>query len=184
MIDWTGSEVRIDLANVAGTPGARGRYEISEKATPTDEYEALGPVEGWIEVENTGVLLLMRGQLRARVRVHCVRCLAWCECPLLMEIEEEFATKETAPDVLTIDREEPETSAINDFMLDVSELVRQQLAVNLPMAQLCREDCKGICPECGRNLNLGPCTCATPPADSKWQALADLLPKLSEGQRG
>ena len=183
MGDWTGSEVRIDLANVAGTPGARGRYDISETVTPTEDYEALGPVEGWIEVENTGVLLLMRGKLRARVRVNCVRCLTSCECPLAMEIEEEFATEETAPDVLTMDREEPEASAIKDFVLDVAELVRQQLAVSLPMAQLCRDDCMGICPECGQNLNLGPCTCSAPPVDEKWRALADLLPKPKEGQK-
>jgi uncharacterized protein len=92
-----------------------------------------------------------------------------------MKVEEEFATAETAPDVLTIDREEPETSAIANYVLDVSELVRQQLAVNLPMAQLCREDCRGICPECGQNLNLGPCGCAKQPADARWSALASLL---------
>ena len=50
----------------------------------------------------------------------------------------------------------------------------QQLTVNLPMHQLCREDCKGICPECGKNLNLGSCACA-PPSDARWSALVDLL---------
>ncbi len=172
--------MRIDLANVAGTPGAHGRYEVSERPAATEDYEAVGPVEGWLNVENTGALLLMTGELRAAVRVKCVRCLVECECPLVMEIEEEFATGETAPDVLTIDREEPETSAIKDFVLDVSELVRQQLAVNLPMHQLCREDCKGICPECGRNLNLGPCSCA-PPTDGRWTALGELLGKEHKG---
>jgi uncharacterized protein len=92
-----------------------------------------------------------------------------------MKVEEEFATAETAPDVVTIDREEPETSAMSNYVLDVSELVRQQLAVNLPMAPLCREDCQGICPECGQNLNLGPCSCANQPADTGWGTLASLL---------
>lgn len=191
-----GSAVRIDLANIAGTPGAHGRYTISEEATarapkpaavaaegmaaPTEDYETVGPVVGWLKVENTGSLLLMTGELRATVRVKCVRCLVACECPLVMKVEEEFATEETPPDVLTIDREEPETSAIENFVLDVLELIRQQLAVNLPMAQLCREDCQGICPECGHNLNLGPCSCARERVDGRWSTLADLLGERRE----
>jgi uncharacterized protein len=176
-----GSTVRIDLASIAGTPGAHDRYAISQEPPPTEGYEAVGPVVGEIEVANTGSLLLMRGELRAVVRVRCVRCLVSCECPLVMKIEEQFATAETPRDVLTIDREEPEASAIEDFVLDVSELVRQQLAVNLPMAQLCREDCQGICPQCGQNLNLGPCTCVARAADERWTALGELLGK---GQGG
>lgn len=174
---------RIDLADIAGTPGERGRYAVSEEVPATESYEVLGPVVGELEVENPGSLLLIRGELRAVVRVNCVRCLSLCECPLTMKVEEEYATAETAPDVLTIDREEPETSAIANYVLDVSELVRQQLAVNLPMAQLCREDCQGFCPECGQNLNLGPCGCSRAPADSRWVKLADLLGQEKDESR-
>jgi uncharacterized protein len=190
MIGWWRVEVsRIDLADIAGTPGERGRYAVSEEVPAAEGerrlrgYEVLGPVVGELVVENAGVLLLVRGEIRAVVRVNCVRCLSLCECPLTMKVEEEFATAETAPDVLTIDREEPETSAIANYVLDVSELVRQQLAVNLPMAQLCREDCRGICPECGQNLNLGPCACSKAPADSRWGRLADLLGQESDESR-
>jgi uncharacterized protein len=174
---------RIDLADIAGTPGERGRYAISEEVPVADSYEVLGPAVGELEVENPGSLLLVRGEIRAVVRVSCVRCLSSCEYPLTMKVEEEYATPETAPDVLTIDREEPETSAIANYVLDVSELVRQQLAVNLPMAQLCREDCLGICPECGQNLNLGRCGCSRAPADSRWVKLADLLGQEKDESR-
>jgi uncharacterized protein len=184
MIGWWRVEVsRIDLADIAGTPGERGRYAISEEIPVADSCEVLGPVVGELEVENPGSLLLVRGKLRAVVRVSCVRCLGLCEYPLTMSVEEEFATPETAPDVLTTDREEPEAAAIANYVLDVSELVRQQLAVNLPMAQLCREDCRGICPECGQNLNLGPCACSKAPADSRWGRLADLLGQESDESR-
>jgi uncharacterized protein len=67
-------------------------------------------------------------------------------------------------------------------MLDVSEWVRQQLGVNLPMHQLCREDCQGICTECGKNLNLGPCSCAPQPADPRWSALGDILGQPKENR--
>ncbi len=167
--------MRIDLANIAGTPGARGRWTVSVNPPATEDYETAGPVEGWLEVENTGSLLLVTGELRGIVRVKCVRCLGECVCPLTARIEEQFATAETAPDVLTIDRDDPEASAIKDFVLDVSEMVRQQLAVNLPMRQLCREDCQGICPVCGENLNVGGCSCTPAPADARWSILANKL---------
>ena len=167
--------MKIDLANIAGTPGARGRYSISEEVPPTDDVAPIGPVEGELEVENIGSLMLLRGVLRARVRLTCARCLASFELPVEMEVEEEFATETTEPDVSTMDREEPEASAISDFVLDVSELIRQQLLVNVPMAAICREGCRGICPVCGQNLNEETCACAVQPVDGRWSKLADLV---------
>ncbi len=170
-----GTRLRIDLADIAGTPGARGRYSISEAVASTEELSCVGPVVGELEVENSGSLLLLRGNLRAKARLTCVRCLGAFECPLDIRIEEEFATRETQPDVLTIDRDEPEASAMADFVLDVSELVRQQLLLGIPMGSVCRDDCRGLCPNCGQNLNEGSCTCADEPIDSRWSQLANLL---------
>ncbi len=167
--------MKIDLANIAGTLGARGRYSISEDVAPTEEFSCVGPVVGEIEVENTGSLLLVRGELRALVRLVCVRCLGMFEHPLRMKIEEEFATEETEPDIPTMDRDEPEASAMSHFVLDVTEFVRQQLLVHIPMAFVCRDDCRGICPQCGNDLNEGPCGCPVEPSDSRWDRLADVL---------
>lgn len=174
--------MKIDLANIAGTLGARGRYSISEEVAPTEEFSCVGPVMGEIEVENTGSLLLVRGEIRALVRLACVRCLGTFEHPLRMTIEEEFATEETEPDIPTMDREEPQASAMSHFVLDVTELVRQQLLVHIPMAFVCREDCRGICLKCGKKLNKGPCDCAVEPSDSRWDRLADIL-KEKQGEK-
>lgn len=173
--------LRIDLANIAGTPGARGRYSISEEVAPTEEFSCVGPVVGEIEVENSGSLLLVRGEFRALVRLACVRCLETFEQSLRMKIEEEFATEETEPDIPTMDREEPQASAMSHFVLDIAELVRQQLLLNIPMAMSCREDCRGICPQCGQNLNEGQCGCERGPSDSRWSPIANIL-KEKQGE--
>jgi DUF177 domain-containing protein len=167
--------VRIDLANIAGTPGARGRYSVSEDVAPTDDVSCVGPVTGELEVENTGSLLLVRGRLHAFVRLTCVRCLQTFERPLDIVFEEEFATGETEPDVATMDRDEPETSAMDSLVLDVAELTRQQLAIHMPMAPVCREECRGMCPHCGQDLAQGACRCSAEPADSRWSRLSELL---------
>ncbi len=167
--------MKIDLSNIAATPGARGRYSVSEHLAPTEEYSCLGPVTGEITVENTGSLLLVRGHVSVVLRLSCVRCLEAFESPIALEIEEEFATEDTAPDVPTIDRDEPEAAAISNYILDVSELVRQQLLMHLPMASTCRPDCPGICPQCGHSLKQGPCACSAPAPDSPWAKLEGLL---------
>jgi len=169
--------VKIDLANVAGVPGAHGRYLVDETICPVDGLEVVGPVTGEITVQNTGLLMVVLGQLRATVRTNCVRCLRPTEEPLAIEIEEEFASEGAPPEVDTIDREDPERSAIHDYVLDVREFVRQQVAVNVPMSSLCRPDCRGLCPNCGRNLNDGPCDCAPEAETGPFAALQDLLNK-------
>ena len=172
--------MKIDLSDIAGTPGARGRYSISERLDSTEGFAGVGPVTGEITVENTGSLLLVRGRLQARVRCSCKRCLSEFDRALAVEVEEEFATESTDRDIETVDRDEPEAAAISHYVLDVSDLVRQQIAVSAPMAPICRSDCRGLCPQCGRNLNEGPCDCGPQLSNSRWEKLRDLFGDVSE----
>lgn len=172
--------MKIDLANVAGVPGAHGRYSVEETIRPVEGLDLIGPVTGELVVQNTGFLLVVRGRLHATVRMNCVRCLGPTEEPVTIEIEEEFASEGAPADVDTIDRDDPERSAIHDFVLDVSEFVRQQVAVNVPMSSLCRPDCPGICPTCGRNLNEGPCDCAPEAETGPFAALREMLDKQEQ----
>jgi len=170
-----GISLKIDFANIVETLGARGRYAISENVAQTESFACIGRAVGELQVENTGSLLLLRGELRATLRLACTRCLGALERPITITIEEEFSTGQTEPDVATMDRDEPEASAMSDFVLDVFEFVRQQILVHVPIASICREDCRGICPRCGQNLNEKDCDCAVEPDDSPWARLSDLL---------
>jgi uncharacterized protein len=167
--------LKIDLANIAGTPGAGGSFEISEGFSPTEGVPAVGPVTGEITVENAGSLLLVRGALRAVLRMACARCLSDTEQTVEVEVEEEFASESAGPEVVTVDREEPQAAAISDYVLDLHEFVRQQIMVNMPMAPLCRLGCRGLCPQCGQNLNLGRCGCQAEGSDGRWERLGQLL---------
>jgi uncharacterized protein len=57
------------------------------------------------------------------------------------------------------------------MLVDVTPAVREELVLAAPTFLLCRDDCRGICPRCGKDLNAGPCGCA-PATDSRWQQLA------------
>ncbi len=62
-----------------------------------------------------------------------------------------------------------------DYTLELDEVVISDIVLNLPRKFLCREDCKGICPECGKNLNDGDCDCNKTPVDSRLEILKQLI---------
>jgi uncharacterized protein len=62
--------------------------------------------------------------------------------------------------------------------LVLEDVLREQVLLSLPARSLCRQDCKGLCPRCGRNLNTESCNCGDSPADPRWSALSDLRSRL------
>lgn len=75
--------------------------------------------------------------------------------------------------------EDLDTSYYRDDQIDLNELLREQFYLELPMKPLCREDCKGLCPQCGTNRNTGTCTCTTEWEDPRLAALKGLVRKES-----
>ena len=62
----------------------------------------------------------------------------------------------------------------DDFVVPLDPLIEEQLQLELPMKALCRDDCKGLCPQCGADRNAAPCDCA-PPLDGRWASLKTIL---------
>ena len=62
--------------------------------------------------------------------------------------------------------------------IDLEPVFREQFVLAVPFAPLCREDCKGLCPHCGTNLNLEQCSCSEPMEDPRWAALKEIRGKL------
>ena len=73
------------------------------------------------------------------------------------------------------DRTDDEIIEVPDLQLDVSELAVTEIVLSLPMKHLCKEDCKGICQTCGKDLNDGPCDCNHAQVDPRLEVLAQLL---------
>lgn len=135
------------------------------KAGP-DLYDFEGPLAWQADVTNTGDALLVTGEVRGVARTACARCLEQFSFPVVGEIEGYFlidADKE-APDEMEDDEFEvlPDDRAI-DFM----PLITSALLLEFPLIPLCDDDCKGLCPSCGADLNEGPCGCG---ADAQVKA--------------
>jgi len=158
--------------------GSVRNYEIDE----TNEEGC--PIRGKVQFLRTNRSILVTGDFETAFNGECSRCLEQFQCPLKLHLEEEF--------FLTIDPVSglplsPPTEAgaflIDEtHVLDLDEAVRQYKIMALPMKPVCREDCAGLCPQCGRNLNYGICDCAPVPPDPRWAKLQ--LLRTRNRQRG
>jgi uncharacterized protein len=110
-------------------------------------------------------------ELDARVVGPCVRCLTDAGLTLHVASREYQATSPGESDELT-------TPYLSEGKLDLSAWARDALALALPDKILCREDCAGLCPVCGRDLNREPHTHEEQESDPRWAALSDLRDRL------
>jgi uncharacterized protein len=107
----------------------------------------------------------------ARLVGPCMRCLADAALELPVRAREYHATNPGGSDELT-------TPYVEDEKLDLSAWARDSLVLDLPDKILCRDDCAGLCPGCGADLNHQACTCGPEEPDTRWAALADLRDRL------
>lgn len=120
-------------------------------------------VEGRLSAAGPG-RYYWRGRIEASVRLDCRRCLVEVTQAVDVPVDVLFMESEDVDDadVYSIPEDAP--------ILDLREMVREEVLLALPDFVLCRDDCRGICPACGKELNLGPCQCA-PAVDPRWAAL-------------
>ena len=151
--------------------GSVRHYEIDEIG------EAGFPIHGKVQLLRTNSSILARGTLESTARDVCSRCLEEFDYPLSLDIEEEyFITRDPASGALITPTTEAGAFIIDDNnLLDLGEAVRQYTLLAQPMKPICREDCAGLCSQCGRNLNHETCDCKPIHPDSPWAPLQELL---------
>ncbi len=133
-------------------------------------------VQGKVNLIRTDRGILVKGVLDTSVALTCSRCLSLFDCPLSLKIEEEyFPTVDVVSGVPLSLPDEPGLFTIDkNHELDLTEAVQQYALLAIPMKPLCRQDCAGLCPVCGQNLNLGECQCLPPEADPRWSKLRQI----------
>lgn len=115
------------------------------------------------------------GSLRTVMAAQCRRCLRAVAVPVAAQVGALFSRELDAAD-------DPETYAVarEAIEIDLRPAVREELILALPQYVVCREDCRGLCPRCGKDLNAGPCGCPDPGADFRWSALAALRDRFRD----
>lgn len=159
--------------------GASRHYQLHEDISELDpSLKPLTALNGTVELLRSYEGILVRADLYTSVELTCSRCLTQFAMPIRFRIEEEFYP---TVDILTGARlplpEDADPTALIDIhhLLDLTEVVRQGLTLALPMVPVCRNDCKGLCSNCGKNWNEGPCDCTDDDLDPRFAVLKQLL---------
>ena len=167
--------LRVDLRELAQGRAIETRGELKQDDPVLDGTEGRlrepVAVQGRLQALGDG-RFYWQGTARTVVAGECRRCLTPVETPLQLEIGALFTQDPDAQD-------DPDSYPVapDATEVDVTPAVREELVLAAPRYVVCRDDCKGICPQCGKDLNAGPCDCA-PVTDARWQplkALKDML---------
>ena len=122
----------------------------------------------------------LNGKLATRIELPCARCLE----PVVHDVKREFDLlyrplgADAGREELSVTSAEAEVGYYRGEGLLLEDALREQVLLAVPLKAICREDCKGLCPHCGVNLNHEQCSCEEPADDPRWSALKDIRDKL------
>ena len=147
--------MKLDVLHALRDPGTAYAFAVEQTIAPQDvsgEEVAFDPVQlsGHLTANEDGSVVV-EGSLTTTAHAHCAKCLSPASSPVTGNFRETFLHGG--------DPEDDEIFAYEGAQLDFAKLTLTHVLLNLPMRFLCKEDCKGLCPRCGKNLNDGKCTC-------------------------
>ena len=123
----------------------------------------------------------IKGRLATSLELSCARCLE----PVTQDVKREFDLlyrplgADAGRDEMSVTDAEAEISYYEGEGILLDDVVREQLLLAAPLKITCREDCKGLCPHCGTNLNQEQCSCTVTPEEPRWAALKEIRSKLA-----
>lgn len=137
----------------------------------------ISPVKGNLSVKKIGPELVIQGEITVKAELECSRCLKSFSNEIKVPVNVMYHPVEElkAEGKYEIKEDELDTGFYAGDELDLLELVKEQVILNAPMKPLCREDCMGICPGCGIDLNVKKCNCNLNEVDSRLEILKGLL---------
>lgn len=140
----------------------------------------LAPVRARMKLSREGDEIRLAGEIDAELETTCVRCLepvhSTIKASLALVVKRGGARRGAdMPEEIELDASDLDIELTEGAGLDLNETVMEEIIASMPVYPLCREDCKGICPDCGADLNRAPCACGDgPKGDPRFAALARL----------
>lgn len=162
--------------------GTSLEYDIHEENIQLDEeLKIIGPLDGHVRLRRINQGLLADGWVDATLELSCTRCLKEFQQDVHVPFEERFYPTVdvlTGVPLPTPDDGEDAFPIDDHHLVDLTESIRQEVLLSVPMVTLCSENCAGLCSQCGKDLNLGPCDCE-PEVDTRFSVLKTLLQQES-----
>jgi uncharacterized protein len=158
----------------------RGQVALELALDDDAEYLAVRePVSYDLHVSKLGSTVTVHGRVDAVVETECSRCARRFEIPIDRTFDVAFVTADVgeADHAVELDESDLDLDYYGGDVVDGLQLLAEQILLEIPMKVLCAEDCKGLCPACGTNLNETDCDCEAP-VDARWASLKDLRDRL------
>lgn len=164
LTDILSNEGKVEDFTITYSPAfykkANGQFKVLEN----------GPIS--LKLSNTGKgKLELSGEGKLLLQTRCDRCLTRVDIPIEISFDEKISEE----CILHPTEDTDEFSYLDGYMLDTDILIGNEILINWPVKILCKEDCKGICPKCGRDLNQGDCGCDTFEPDPRMAVLKDIF---------
>lgn len=142
-------------------------FELQPFEFEGEEIRTVGnvDVEGEITVDED--VIVLNASIKTKLQLECSRCLDTFIYPIDIDIEERFTNN--------VDLQQEGTMFVEGDRLDITEIIVNCIISTLPIKRLCKDDCKGLCPECGANKNVEICTCIDYDVDIRLAKLRELF---------
>lgn len=152
------------------------KFQPEDVGGDSDTYEIVEPVALEFDIHKDKDKFRLVGRVRTELELTCSRCVEPYRFPIDAEFDQRYLPSSEASTEAEreVEQDDLETSYYADDQIDLSELIREQFYLALPMKPLCQEGCKGLCAQCGTNLNTGTCDCAPVWEDPRLAALRNL----------
>ena len=153
---------------------------IEEKVS-LEEVSLTSPVTGDLALFKSGDEIIVRGRLQSEMELRCSRCLKDFRRYLDMPVNVVYhPIREIGKDGHELKDDEMDMGFYDGEELDLQDLPREQVLLNMQMKPLCDDNCKGICPNCGTDLNTGNCMCKREEVDPRLEVLKKYFEKRKE----
>lgn len=166
----------IDISKIDGEVAFEYSPNPDDLDLQTENYRLLDAPAVAGSVMRRIMSVAVSGKIDGKAEIDCTRCLEPIKRPLLIDFNVEFLTegemgREGEHELKLTDLD---ADQLDSDQLDLNLVVREQILLDIPEQFFCKEDCKGICPKCGENLNLLDCKCGDDEIDPRWAALKNL----------
>jgi uncharacterized protein len=144
-----------------------------------DTYRIASPVSLAFDIFKDGKQFHLVGGVKATLELACGRCLEDFGFPVDASFDVLYLphTANTGDSEVEVEDDDLTTAYYSDDQIDLAQLAREQFYLAVPMKPLCQDACKGLCPECGTNLNSASCSCVRDWTDPRLETLKSLLDK-------
>ena len=169
--------MRIEFEKLEENAGKFSRVYAPEQLV-FEESELLitEPVMVRVQARRRNGEVELRGELHTKASTPCGRCLKPVELPIDLRFAERFvpAVSWRNEQQYELEQEDLNVAVFDGEGIELDDLIKEEILLAVPGHVLCREDCRGLCPVCGRDRNLESCECESKQIDSRWGKLKDL----------